>query len=166
MINEILKQQLFELIQKYNLSISTAESCTGGLVAAKLCEIPGISSYFEEGYITYSCRAKTKILAVPDEIIQTYGVVSCETAAKMAEGASDVSGSDCSISTTGIAGPSGGTTDTPVGCVCFACTVKGKTKTIRHIFDGNRQEIREDAANYALEFLCKTIKEEIISCVL
>ena len=108
---------LLEILKEKNWKITTAESCTGGLVAGLLCDISGISSYFEEGYITYSKAAKEKLLGVSDETIENFGIVSCETAQEMALGVAKKANADCAIATTGIAGPTGGTKETPVGCV-------------------------------------------------
>jgi PncC family amidohydrolase len=152
------KQKLLSLLSKHNLSIATAESCTGGLVAARLCDISGISSYFEEGYITYSEEAKIKNLGVSSETIANKGVVSQETATEMAKGAAKRANANCAIATTGIAGPSGGTEETPVGTVCIACTVNEYTYVETMYFEGNRSMVRTQAANYALEMLCDYIE--------
>lgn len=151
--------ELLDLLKKNHFTVTTAESCTGGMVAARLVDIPGISSYFEEGYITYSDRVKTKVLGVPEDIITQFGVVSVETAVAMAEGACRVSGATCAITTTGVAGPDGGTPETPVGCVCFGCVVKGTSYCERVIFSGNRKEIREQATEYAFKLLTDKIRE-------
>ena len=150
--------RLLELLSKHNLKIATAESCTGGLVAATICDISGISSLFEEGYITYSENAKCKNLGVLAETIAHYGVVSCEVAEEMAMGAAEKANADCAIATTGFAGPTGGTLENPVGTVCFACVVKNQVLTERMIFKGNRMEIRQQAAMYAMEMLCDYIE--------
>ena len=152
------ENKLLELLSKHNLKIATAESCTGGLVAGVLCDISGISAYFEEGYITYSEEAKMKNLGVLSETIEHYGVVSCEVAEEMAMGAAERANADCAIATTGIAGPTGGTEDCPVGTVCFACVVRNQVLTERMIFEGNRMEIRMQAAVYAIEMLCDYIE--------
>lgn len=154
----MLNNRLLELLSKHNLKIATAESCTGGLVAATICDISGISSFFEEGYITYSENAKCKNLGVLPETIAHYGVVSCEVAEEMAMGAAERANADCAIATTGIAGPTGGTIENPVGTVCFACVVKNQVLTERMIFEGNRMEIRMQATMYAIEMLCDYIE--------
>ena len=151
------KEQLLHLLRKYDWKVATAESCTGGLVAAFLCDIAGISAYFEEGFITYSETAKIKNLGVSPETIEKYGVVSVETAMEMAVGAAKRAGATCAISTTGIAGPSGGTEKTPVGTVCFGCVVNGQVFADCKIFEGNRKEVRIQAAEYALHFLYEQI---------
>ena len=152
------ENKLLELLSKHQLKIATAESCTGGLVAGVLCDISGISAYFEEGYITYSETAKMKNLGVLEETIAHFGVVSCEVAEEMAMGAAERANADCAIATTGVAGPTGGTEDNPVGTVCFACVVKDQVLTERMIFSGTRMEIRMQAAVYAIEMLCDYIE--------
>lgn len=149
---------LLDLLEKYNLKIATAESCTGGLVASVLCDISGISKYFEEGFVTYSENAKMKNLGVLPETIENYGVVSCEVAEEMAIGACKSANTNCAVATTGVAGPTGGTEENPVGTVCFACVVKNQVLTERMIFEGTRMEIRMQAAIYALEMLCDYIE--------
>lgn len=152
------ENKLLDLLSKYNLKIATAESCTGGLVSGVLCDISGISKYFEEGYITYSEDAKIKNLGVLPETIEHYGVISCEVAEEMAMGAAERANANCAIATTGIAGPTGGTEENPVGTVCFACVVKDQVLTERAVFEGNRMEIRMQAAVYAIEMLCDYIE--------
>ena len=152
------ENRLLELLSEHNLKLATAESCTGGLVAGVLCDIAGISAHFEEGYITYSEEAKMKNLGVLQETLEHYGVISCEVAEEMAMGAAERANADCAIATTGIAGPDGGTDENPVGTVCFACVVKDQVLTERMIFEGNRMEIRMQAAVYAIEMLCDYIE--------
>ena len=162
------ESRLLDLLSKHHLKIATAESCTGGLVAGVLCDISGISAHFEEGYITYSEEAKIKNLGVQSETIEHYGVVSCEVAGEMAMGAAERADADCAIATTGIAGPTGGTEENPVGTVCFACVVKNQVLTERMIFEGTRMEIRMQAAVYAIEMLCDYIEscyeDDVIEC--
>ena len=102
------------------LTLATAESCTGGLIAACLTEVPGSSDVFERGFVTYSNRAKTELLGVPEEMIDTHGAVSPEVAGAMAEGALAHSPADLAVAVTGIAGPGGGSPDKPVGLVIIA----------------------------------------------
>lgn len=155
------EQRLLQLLRENNMKIATAESCTGGLVAGLLCDISGISTYFEEGYITYSENAKMKNLGVSKDTLEKYGVVSVETAKEMAQGALTRAGANCSVATTGVAGPTGGTPETPVGCVCFAWCINENTFTERVIFNGTRMEVRMQAATYALEMLCEYIEKNI-----
>ena len=151
------ESRLFELLKAYQLKIATAESCTGGLVASLVCDISGISSYFEEGYVTYSENAKMKNLEVSKETLEKYGVVSKETAVEMARGAAKRANAACAIATTGVAGPTGGTKENPVGTVCFGCVVNGQEFSERRVFEGNRREVRMQAAAFALDFLCDKI---------
>lgn len=148
------------LLMENSLTITTAESCTGGLIAAALINVPGISRQFKEGYITYSNEAKEKILGVSHETLEQFGAVSSQTAQEMAKGAKRVSGADVSIISTGIAGPDGGTKEKPVGLVYLSCCCKGKTETRRYIFDGGRQKIRNDSVEAALKLAAEMIRQE------
>lgn len=148
---------LLQLLQRYGLTVTTAESCTGGLVASAIVDYAGISSYFQEGYITYSEKAKETLLEVPKTVIDTYGVVSEETARAMAEGVCHRASADIAIATTGVAGPDGGTQKTPVGTVCFGCCVRGNLYSETKCFDGDRSSVRHLAADYAIDFLCRCI---------
>lgn len=135
-------------------TLATAESCTGGLVAAALTDIAGASDVVERGFVTYSNRAKSELLGVPAELIARHGAVSAETAAAMAAGALAKAPVDLAVAVTGIAGPSGGSPDKPVGLVYFAVARRGgKSRTERKIFKGDRAEIRRAATLRALELL-------------
>lgn len=153
------EHRLLDLLTKHNLTIATAESCTGGLVAGFLCDISGISEFFEEGYITYSEKAKTKNLDVSPELITTFGVVSEETALAMAKGAAKRADAVCAVSTTGVAGPTGGNEEIPVGTVCFGCVVDGHEFTETVHFEGSRMEVRVQAAQFALMYLMNNISD-------
>ena len=144
---------LGEILCNNKLTISTAESCTGGMVSAKLISYPGISASFLEGAITYSNEAKMKRLGVRKETLDTYGAVSEETAREMAEGIAKESCSNTSIATTGIAGPGGGTKEKPVGLVYIAVHVNNNTIIEKCNFSGNREEVRVSATNHALKML-------------
>ena len=148
-----IEYNLGKILCNNKLTISTAESCTGGMVAAKLISYPGISASFLEGAITYSNEAKMKRLGVRKETLDAYGAVSEETAREMAEGIAKVSFSNTSIATTGIAGPGGGTDEKPVGLVYIAVHVNNKTIIEKCNFSGNREEIRISATNHALKML-------------
>ena len=145
--------------------IALAESCTGGLVCATLTDLAGSSEWFERGFITYSNQAKTECLGVPAETIQSFGAVSEEVAKTMAVGALNNARVDAAISITGIAGPSGGSADKPVGTVCFGWVMKGHGQesltevvtTTKH-FEGDRQTVREQARNYALSKFLELLK--------
>ena len=153
-INEnSIEYVLGEILCNNKLTISTAESCTGGMVAAKLISYPGISASFLEGAVTYSNEAKIKRLGVRKETLDAYGAVSKETAREMAEGIAKESCSNTSIATTGIAGPGGGTNEKPVGLVYIAVHVNNNTTIEKCNFSGNREEVRVSATNHALEML-------------
>ena len=126
-------------------------------MASGLVDLAGISAFFKEGYVTYAPEAKERILGVPKEVIAQYGVVSEQTAAKMAEGVARVANADTAIATTGVAGPDGGTKQTPVGTVCFGCFVKNRTYTVCKRFEGNRAQVRQQAADFALDYLKECI---------
>ena len=144
---------LGEILCNNKLTISTAESCTGGMVSAKLISYPGISASFLEGTVTYSNEAKMKRLGVRKETLDTYGAVSEETAREMVEGIAKESCSNTAIATTGIAGPGGGTKEKPVGLVYIAVHVNNNTIIEKCNFSGNREEVRTLATNHALKML-------------
>ena len=154
-IAELLAQYLI----KKNYKLVTAESCTGGLVAATLTDIAGSSQWFERGFITYSNCAKQEVLGVRTSTLEDYGAVSEETACEMAEGALGNSHAQLSLAVTGIAGPSGGTREKPVGMVCFAWAQLGQsTQCATEYFSGDRATIREQATRYVLEELLKQLR--------
>lgn len=152
-----LEEVVAGLLLEKNLTITTAESCTGGLIGATLVNVPGVSSVFKEGYITYANEAKHKILGVSEDTLSKYGAVSEETAREMADGAVKAAGADISIAVTGIAGPDGGTAEKPVGLVYMACHYNGKTVVEKHNFNGNRLKVRENTVVRALDLVRRTI---------
>ena len=115
--NKALEYQVYQLLKKKHVTLTTAESATGGMIAATLINVPGISEFFTEGYITYSDEAKIKMIHVSPDTIRTYGVVSSETAADMAKAAAKTAGTAAAVSVTGVAGPNGGTKES--GRPCF-----------------------------------------------
>lgn len=139
-----------KLLVENNTTISVAESCTGGLVAASLINYPGISKVLLEGCVTYSNEAKMKRLGVKKETLDNFGAVSTQTAEEMAKGVAEYLGSDIGISTTGIAGPGGGTAEKPVGLVYFGVYYRGKNFAVKRIFSGDRRKVRERATREAL----------------
>lgn len=154
-----IEEQVFHLLKQHKISLSTAESATGGMIASMLVNVPGISEFFQEGYVTYSNEAKVKMIGVDRTLIDTYGVVSREVAENMAISAARTARTDAALSVTGVAGPDGGTEDCPVGTVFIGCFFKGKTVIEHHIFVGNRQEVREAAAKRALSLLIEQMEE-------
>ena len=160
-----LEKSLADLLQGAGLTISCAESCTGGLVSAKLINVPGISEIFKAGLVTYSNKAKRKLLGVKKNTLQKYGAVSSETAQEMVRGLLAETKTDVGIAVTGVAGPDGGTKEKPVGLVYVSCNVKGKINVKECHFSGTREKIRNAsvaaalmlARSCVLEYLSKEI---------
>jgi nicotinamide-nucleotide amidase len=154
-------QKIVELYARLGLKIATAESCTGGMVAAALTGIPGSSAVIERGFVTYSNDAKAEMLGVAPALIAEHGAVSEPVARMMAEGALSHSTADVAVSITGIAGPGGGSVEKPVGLVHFACARLGATT--RHVEkrfgDLGRHEVRERSVVVALALFLEAISE-------
>lgn len=149
--------ELFQSLKKKKMRLATAESCTGGLIGALITDIPGSSSIFERGFITYSNASKIELLTVPTFYIEDYGAVSMEVAVAMAEGALLMSKADISVSVTGCAGPDGGTAEKPIGTVFIGCAVKNsQTVFEKFLFSGSREQIRFQSveASMALALKC------------
>lgn len=124
------------------ITVATAESCTAGLIAARLGDVSGISEIFSEGFVTYSNEAKEKNLGVSHKTLERFGAVSEETAREMAEGVCRRTGARLGLSATGIAGPTGGTPDKPVGLVYIGVCLDSKTTVVRSVFSGDRAQVR------------------------
>lgn len=154
-----LENQIYDLLKKYHLTLTTAESATGGMIASRLINVSGISEFFTEGYVTYSDAAKVKMIGVDANLIDQYGVVSKEVAENMAFCAANVANADASISVTGVAGPGGGTKECPVGTVYIGCFFKGKVVVEHHLFEGDRQSVRTQATDQALELLLNCLSQ-------
>ena len=159
MTDENLLKTISMKLKKRNISIATAESCTGGLLANLLTNISGSSEYFDRGVVTYSNISKIELLGVSQEIIQKYGAVSKETASAMAIGIKERSNVDIGISTTGIAGPTGGTKEKPIGLVYIGISTPKETKVKRFIFTKNRLQNKEQTCYEALKILLETISK-------
>ena len=155
-----IEEVLGKLLVDRKLTISTAESCTGGMIASRLINYPGISEVFLEGAVTYSNEAKERTLNVKKKTLDTYGAVSEETAKEMAIGISKRTGSDISVVTTGIAGPGGGSEEKPVGLVYIGLYYKGKVKAFKYIFNGNRHNVRTKATVTALDLVRREILKD------
>jgi len=155
--DENIEDVVARLLLEKNKTLAIAESCTGGLVSHKLTQVPGISNSLDRAIVTYSNRAKEEVLHVKSETLKNYGAVSEQTAVEMAEGARRISNTDIGLSTTGIAGPSGGSKEKPVGLVYMACADSSGCTVERHLFIGNRSDIKEMAANAALQLLRKKL---------
>ena len=144
-------QSVIDILKEKNLTLSTAESCTGGMIGELITSVSGASEVYGFGFITYANEAKEQILGVKHETLEKFGAVSEETAREMALGAKRVSGSDISVSVTGIAGPGGGTKEKPVGLVYVACADKNGTRVEKLQLSGNRERIRNLSALRALD---------------
>ncbi len=157
--NVTLEQSVVDLLVKNDLTVTTAESCTGGLLAARLINVPGVSEVFKSGHVTYSNKAKKKLLGVKKPSLDKFGAVSENVAKEMAKGASSTSKADVAVAITGVAGPDGGSEEKPVGLVYIACSVCGKMKVKEYLFSGNRSKIRENSVVAALTLMRQCILE-------
>lgn len=160
MKEESLEYLVYKLLKERHYTLTTAESATGGMIASTLINVPGISEFFTEGYVTYSDAAKVKMIHVKPETIAQYGVVSSQTAADMAESVAKTAGCDAALSVTGVAGPDGGTEECPVGLVYIGCYLRGNTVTERYLFEGDRMAVRTAATKQALLLLKKRLEEQ------
>ena len=152
-------QRTIELLREQGLTVTTVESCTGGLLAGRLVNVPGISEVLKQGFITYSNKAKRKLVGVKKTTLREEGAVSEKTAKEMAKGALLVTGADAAVAVTGIAGPDGGTEEKPVGLVYIGVVVRGQTYVKEYHFTGSRSKIRENSVAAALTLLRKGILE-------
>jgi nicotinamide-nucleotide amidase len=162
--NEVsLEETIGSMLSAGGFSVAVAESCTGGLVASRLTDVPGSSGYFLQGFVVYSNQAKEKSLGVPGEIIETFGAVSEEVARAMAVGCLEKSGADFALSTTGIAGPSGGSPEKPVGMLCLAIAKKNSgillSKTLSMQGDRALNKLRFSEA--VLRELWESLREDL-----
>lgn len=148
-----LEEEVVSLLKEKHLTVTTAESCTAGLVAARIMNVAGASDVYSEGYITYSDAAKKKLLGVSEETLEKYSAVSSQTAHEMAVGAAKNANADAAISVTGIAGPGGGTEEKPVGLIYIGCCLNGDVTVKECHFKGNREENRASATEEALRLL-------------
>lgn len=150
-------EKLINILREKGFTITTAESCTGGLISATLVNVAGASYVLNEAYVTYANSAKEKLIGVRHETLCEYGAVSEQTAYEMAEGAASAASADCAIAVTGIAGPDGGTEDKPVGTVYAGYYVCGRVIVERYLFDGDRYEVRQQTALKAIERICELL---------
>lgn len=156
-----LEEAVVDMLKDQGLTLALAESCTGGAVASRIVNVPGASSVFVQGFVTYSNRAKRKFLLVKKSTLKTEGAVSAKCAKEMAKGGCHAAKADICLSITGIAGPNGGTKEKPVGTVFMGCCYNDKTITREYHFTGNRGKIREQSAAHALALLRDCIMEGI-----
>lgn len=165
-INQPMRELMLtvaEELRANNLRLVTAESCTGGMIAAEITSLPGCSEWFEGGFVTYRLSAKQRMIGVRRETLELHGAVSEPTAREMAEGALGASDAQISVSVTGVAGPDGGNLLTPVGTVWFGWAVRAPdpvcVQTSRHEFSGDRDDVRAQAVRIALEGVRRTLAE-------
>lgn len=152
-------QKLLENLNQKNWSIATAESCTGGMVAAAITDIPGASTVFRGGVVAYHNQIKQQLLGVPQEILEQCGAVSRECVAAMLEGAARTLEADCVIATSGIAGPGGGTKEKPVGLVFVGCRTPRAIRVEKFIFNGDRRQVRQQAVDTAMTMMKDLINQ-------
>jgi len=154
-----LEETIVQLLKEKEMSITTVESCTGGLFSGRLTNVAGVSEVFKQGFVTYSNKAKRKFVGVKKITLKKYTAVSEQTAFEMARGGAVITGADVCVSITGYAGPDGGEDGQPVGLVYIGCNVQGKISVEEFHFEGDRQTVRELAVANALIFLRKCILE-------
>lgn len=152
-----LEELLVLELRKKKKKIAFAESCTAGAVAARLVNVPGASEVLECGFVTYSDRIKHKVLGVKKRVLRKQGAVSAKCAKQMAKGCLKASDADAAVSVTGLAGPGGGTEQTPVGTVFIAFASRKKIRICEYHFEGNRKEIRDQAIHAALELALQSV---------
>lgn len=157
---EAPESRLVKLLLEKDLQITCAESCTGGMIASRLVNVPGVSEILMESYVTYSNEAKHRLLGVEQEALSKYGAVSQQVAFQMAEGAARAAGADAAIAVTGIAGPGGGTAQKSVGLVYIGTYLCGNIRVTENHFLGERYEIRRQAAEAALLQLTAQLTEQ------
>ena len=157
-----LVQRIAAALRSRGATLATAESCTGGLVAAACTDVAGSSEWFERGFVTYSNAAKVELLGVPPALIVAHGAVSAEVARAMAEGAIAASPARHAVAVTGIAGPGGGSVEKPVGTVWLACAERGLPAQVRLLAaTGDRAAIRSQSVNAALAMLLESLQSDV-----
>lgn len=150
------KKLVLKLIEK-GYKIATAESCTGGMLASTIVNVPMASKVFDESVVTYANEAKIKYCKVSSETIKKLGVVSEEVAAEMSKGIAESSGANVGVGISGIAGPTGGTDTKPVGMVCFGFYLNGNTQTFTKYFSGSRTTVRKKSTRFAINTLLELL---------
>jgi len=160
---EVLVRRLAELARDYNRVIATAESCTGGLIAGAFTDLSGSSEWFERGFVTYSNEAKQQMLGVSEKTLMLHGAVSEAIVLEMAQGALQHSNANLAVSVSGVAGPTGGSPEKPVGTVwigCASAATKRNSVAEHHLFEGERQQVREYAVAKAIDLLIRCIESD------
>lgn len=159
---DTLASVLGMLLKKKNMTISTAESCTAGMISAAITSVAGSTAWFKGGVNTYSNESKIKLLGVRKETLEKYGAVSAECALEMARGCREVFGSDASIAVTGIAGPDGGSLEKPAGLVYICFDIKGESRVLENRFSGGREAVRLRSVQNAVYAMIKQLKSGLI----
>ena len=154
-----INEELVKMLADKKMTVSTAESCTGGLIAKLITDVSGSSDIFGYGFVTYANEAKMKLLGVWEEALSQYGAVSEPVAVLMSRGARRVSKSDIAVSVTGIAGPGGGTAEKPVGLVYISLSTPNGTICRKCNFSGTRDEVRQQTAEFALNLALEYLKQ-------
>ena len=153
-----LAEEVVKLLKDANMTVTTVESCTGGLISAALVDVSGASAVLNQAYVTYANEAKQSLAGVKAETLEEFGAVSEQTAREMAEGGAKAAKAEAALAVTGIAGPDGGTAEKPVGLVYIGCYVKGHTVVEKNVFSGTRREVREQSVAAALTLLKKQLQ--------
>ena len=156
----LLEEQIVGLLQEKKVTLATAESCTGGMLASRIIDVPGVSEVFKAGFVTYANVAKQNLIGVKEDTLAQFGAVSEQTAREMVLGAIKAAKADMAVATTGIAGPGGGTKEKPVGLVYIACGSADDIIVERCLFSGSRKEIRQASVEHALGMLYKEIMKK------
>ncbi|MEJ5348934.1 MAG: nicotinamide-nucleotide amidohydrolase family protein [Desulfosoma sp.] len=156
--DETLEKVVGELLRRRSWKLAVAESCTGGLLAARIASVPGASDYFDRGFVTYSNQAKKELLGVPEDLLVTHGAVSRPVCEAMAQGALNRSKAQAALAVTGIAGPTGGSALKPVGTVFIGCVFENRTLVERHHFHGSRRIVQEQSVQHALALLWRMLR--------
>lgn len=155
-----LEERVVKKLLQRGYTVTTAESCTGGLLAGRLLNVSGASEVYNEGHITYANAAKEKILGVKHETLEQFGAVSKETAEEMAHGAAKAACANVALSTTGIAGPGGGTPEKPVGLIYIGCCIEENVRVKELRLHGTREQNRSDTVEAALQLLHEMLQKE------
>lgn len=156
-VDMTLEERIVALMREKKITLATAESCTGGMFASRIIDVPGVSEVYKAGFVTYANEAKQNLIGVKEETLVQFGAVSEQTAKEMVLGAMKAAKADVAVATTGIAGPGGGTKEKPVGLVYIACGSEGDIEVEKCLFNGNRKEIRQASVEHALGMLYREI---------
>lgn len=159
-MQEALAEAVVKMLKEAGMTVTTVESCTGGLLSGTLVDVAGVSDVFNQAYVTYANEAKQSLVGVKEETLEAYGAVSEQTAREMAEGGAKAACADAALSVTGIAGPDGGTEEKPVGLVYIGCSIRGNTVVRRNVFSGSRREVREQSVVSALMLLKECLQKD------